>query len=189
MKPRFILASASPARKQLLRRAGFRFDVIPSRAREGIRGGLRKAVLANARRKAAAVARRHPGRWVLAADTLIEFEGSLHGKPRDFRAAEALLARMAGRAHRLATGVVLQRDRRRIERVAFTRVMMRAQPRERIRAVVRKSRATRLAGGYAIRRGRDPLVERLRGSFTNVVGLPMEIVSPLLRSLIADVAS
>jgi len=180
--PRFILASASPARKQLLRRAGFRFDVVPSRAREVMRGGLRVTVLANARCKAAVVARRHPGRWVLAADTLIEFERRLYGKPRNLRAAEALLVRMAGRTHKLATGVVLQRDRRRIERIAFTWVTMREQPRGRIRAALRRSRATRLAGGYAIRRGRDPLVERLRGSFSNVVGLPMEVVAPLVRA-------
>jgi septum formation protein len=178
---KFILASASPARKELLRRAGFRFDVIPSRARERMRRTLRDSVLTNAARKAAAVARRHPGRWVLAADTLIEFRGRLYGKPRSAAEATALLSRMAGRTHKLATGVALQLDARRIRRVAITWVTMRAQPRERIAEVVGLSRATRLAGGYAIRPGRDPLVERLRGSFSNVVGLPMEIVGPLLR--------
>lgn len=184
MMERFILASASPARKELLRRAGFVFDVVPSRVREYRKGTLRASVLANAERKAAAVSRRCPGRWVLAADTLIEFEGKQYGKPRSAAAAVALLTRLAGHTHRLATAVVLQCGDRKIQRVAFTRVTMRAQPRSKIAAVVRRSRPTRLAGGYAIRPGRDPLVERLGGSFTNVVGLPMEIVVPLLRRVL-----
>lgn len=181
MLERFILASASPARKELLRRAGFAFDVVPSRVRERMERTLRASVLANAERKSAAVSRRHPGRWVLAADTLIEFDGKQYGKPRSAAAAVSLLARLAGRTHRLATGVVLQRDGRRIRKAAFTKVTMRSQSRDRIAAIVRRYRATQLAGGYAIRPGRDPLVERVQGSFTNVVGLPMEIVGPLLR--------
>src|SRR5262245_50407356 len=109
-----ILASASPARAGLLRSAGIRFKIVPSRARELKGRGLtlRQAVLANARLKAAPVARRFPEDWVLAADTMIEFEGRLYGKPRDRKAALALLGAMAGRTHRLATGVVLRRGSR-----------------------------------------------------------------------------
>lgn len=91
------------------------------------------------------------------------------------------MTRLTGKVHRLATGVVLRKDRVEIRRVVLTRVKLRALDRAELGRVLR--RPDQLAGGYAIRRGRDPLVERIWGSFTNVVGLPMETVLPLLRRL------
>jgi septum formation protein len=178
-----ILASASPARRALLREAGVRFEVVPSRLPEiaGRGRSLDKTVLLNAARKARSVARRFPDRWVLAADTLIEYQGRIYGKPRDRKRAVAVLSKLSGRTHRLSTAVVLQRGRRVIRKIERTRVTLRALPPERIRRLIR--RPEKLAGGYAIRRGRDPLVESIRGSFTNVVGLPMEVVMPILRRL------
>lgn len=174
----FLLASASPARRALLQ--GFRFRVVPSGAREVRRRTLRETVIENARRKAAAVARRHPGAWVLAADTMISFRGRLHGKPRSRAAAERLLRALAGSTHTLGTGVVLERDGERIARYAVSRVTIReGAP---IREILARRDPTRFAGGYAIQAGRDPLVERIEGSRTNVIGLPMEIVGPLLKS-------
>lgn len=179
-----VLASASPARAALLRDAGVEFEVSPTAARElkGRGRTLRQAVLENARRKAAAAARRHPGRWVLAADTMIEFQGRLYGKPGDRRGALRLLGRLAGHTHRLATGVVLRQGGRSIERIAFTDVTFRPLVGADIRRLLNGYDATRLAGGYAIRRGRDPLVARIRGSFSNVVGLPMEVLPGMLRA-------
>ncbi|MBI2900934.1 MAG: Maf family protein [Planctomycetes bacterium] len=177
---RLILASASSARRELLRSAGFDFDVVAARVRE-LRGRCRPlcgTVLENARRKAAAVARRHRGRWVLAADTMIEFEGRLYGKPSGRGDGIGLLARMAGKTHTLATGIVLCRDRRAIERVVESRVTLRPLGRREIARIVRTPE--RFAGGYAVVGKDDPLVERIEGSFTNVVGLPMEVVAPLL---------
>lgn len=180
-----ILASASAARQGLLRAAGVSFEVSPARVRElqGRGRTLRETVLENARRKAAPIARRNPDRIVLAADTLIEFAGRLYGKPASRRAAEALLARLAGRTHRLATGVCLRVGRIRVLRCVVTEVTVRALELGRLRRILAADEPTRYAGGYAIRRGRDPLIERIRGSFTNVVGLPMEIVLPMLRRI------
>lgn len=178
-----ILASASPARRKLLRDAGFRFRVVPSDARETRRGTLRQAVLTNARRKAAAVAMRHPADWILGADTLIEFGGRIYGKPAGLRAAVALLARLAGRTHTLATGVVLRGGRRAVERVVVSRVTFRKLDRAAVERMVRRGDPSRFAGGYAIRERLDPLVARVRGSFTNVVGLPMGTLLPILRRL------
>ncbi len=178
--PVVILASASPARRQLLRDAGFEFEVLASRVRE-LRGrgrSLEETVVENARRKAGWAARRAPGRWVLAADTMIEFEGGLYGKPSGRRDGVALLARMAGKRHVLATGVVLRRDERAIVKVARSTVTLRPLDRTRIASIV--NAPERYAGGYAAIESDDPLVERIDGSFTNVVGLPMEIVGPLL---------
>lgn len=175
-----ILASASPARRELLRNAGYDFEVDTAEIPE-LRGRgrtLEETVLENARRKGAVVARRHPGAWILSADTMIEFEGRIYGKPSGHEGGVDLLARMAGKMHRLATGVVLRRGSRVVERVAITKVTMRPNPRARIAKIVKTP--TRFAGGYAIEERNDPLVDHVEGSFTNVVGLPMEVVVPLL---------
>lgn len=138
-------------------------------------------MLTNARRKADAVARRHPGTWVLAADTMIAFGGRIYGKPRDRKAALHLLTRLAGRTHVLGTAVVLQKDRFRIERYVTSRVTLRPDPP--LKKILRGTDPSRFAGGYAVRPGRDPLIAKIEGSVTNVIGLPMERVGPLLRAL------
>lgn len=175
----FILASASASRKGLLK--GFKFQVAPSGVREVKRATLRASVLANAKLKAEAVARRFPGRWILAADTLIAFRGKVYGKPRDRKAAAKLWTLLAGRPHTLATGVVLQKDGFRLVRCATSVVHVRADAP--IDALVKKDDPTRYAGGYKIRPKNDPLIEKIEGSRSNVIGLPMEIVEPLLRNL------
>lgn len=178
-----ILASASPARRRLLKEAGIRVRVVISDVSETRRGTLREAVIENARRKAAAVAKQHPDRWILAADTMIEFEGKVYGKPAGEKSSFRLMEKLAGRTHKLATGFVLQKDDRVIARVDYSRVRFRKLTREQIAAIQKKQDGTRFAGGYAIRKGRDPVVESVRGSFSNVVGLPMERVIPLLKKL------
>jgi MAF protein len=175
----FILASASPARRKLLR--GYRFKVVPSGVREVRRATLRATCLANARRKAQAVARRFPNTWVLAADTMMEFRGRLYGKPRSREAARRLLRMLAGRTHFIGTGVVLQKNRFRIERFVRSRVTVREHPP--LDRILVRTDPTRFAGGYALKPGRDPLIARVEGSVTNVIGLPMEELEPLLRSL------
>lgn len=180
-----ILASASRARRELLRAAGISFVVVPSRARETIGRGhpLRDVVLANARRKALAVARRFPGRWVLGADTLVELDGRLVGKPRTVAEAERLHLAMGGRWHRIATGVCLARDGDVRVLCVVSRVRVRSLTPPRLRRVYARTDPRTVAGGYAARRGRDPFVERVSGSFTNVLGLPMEAVLTRLRAL------
>ncbi len=178
-----ILASASAARQRLLRAAGVRFEVRPARVRElkGRGRSLRETVVENARRKAGFVARRRPDACVLAADTMIEFAGRLLGKPPTRKAALDLLSCLAGRPHILATGVVVQRGSRRSTLYVESTVTVRDLDRRALERLLRADDPTRYAGGYAIRRGRDPLIDRVEGSFTNVVGLPMESVLPLLR--------
>lgn len=175
----FILASASTSRRKLLK--GYYFRVVPSGVREVRRGGLKTTCLTNARLKADAVAARFPTDWVLAADTMIAYGGKIYGKPRDRKAAAALLRRLSGKTHLLGTGVVLQKGTFRIVKYVTSRVTLHDDPP--IDAIVRKTDPTQYAGGYAIREKNDPLIARIDGSRSNVIGLPMELLGPLLRRL------
>jgi septum formation protein len=175
----FILASASTGRRQLLK--GYAFRVVPSGVREVRRKGLRSTCVANARLKAGAVARRFPTDWVLAADTMIAFGGRIYGKPRDLKAARRLLGRLSGRTHVLGTGVVLQKGTFRIVKYVTSRVTLRKDPP--LDRILAKGDAVKYAGGYAIRLRNDPLIERVDGSVSNVIGLPLEAVRPLLDQL------
>lgn len=179
-----ILASASPARQELLRAAGVPFECVPSRVREiqGRGRRLRDVVLSNARRKALVVSRRFPGRWVLGADTLIEFAGRIVGKPRTLREAESLHVELGGRWHRIATGVCLVRGREIRLLYVVSRVLVRRLDPSRLRRLYARRDPRGMAGGYAVERAHDPLIERVEGSFTNVLGLPMEVVLPLLEA-------
>ena len=179
-----ILASASRARQELLQAAGVPFERVPSHVREIAGRGrrLRDVVLANARRKAVAVARRFPGRCVLGADTLIEFAGRLVGKPRTLAEAERLHVAMGGRWHRIATGVCLVQGREVRLLYAVSRVLVRRVEPQQLRRLYARMDPRGMAGGYAVERARDPLIERVEGSFTNVLGLPMEAVLPRLEA-------
>src|SRR5262245_3707970 len=180
-----ILASASPARQQLLREAGVPFEVMPSRARE-LRGRgrtLAATVLENALRKSRSAARRNPDRWVLAADTMIEFRGRIYGKPPTRKAALDLARKLSGKTHELATGVVLRRGARVLKRAVISKVRVRRLDDAALRRILAEGDPTRVAGGYRVKERRDPLIERIEGSFTNVIGLPMEWLLPRLESL------
>jgi septum formation protein len=180
-----ILASASAARRRLLREAGVPFEVLPSRARE-LRGRgrtLAATVLENALRKSGDAARRHPDRWVLAADTMIAFRGRIYGKPASRKAALDLARRLSGKTHDLATGVVLRRGGRLITRAVISRVKVRRLDDAALRRILASGDPTRVAGGYRVKKGRDPLIERIEGSFSNVIGLPMEWLLPRLETL------
>jgi len=175
----FILASASTSRRKLLK--GHRFRVVPSGVREVRRKTLRATCVTNARLKADAVARRFPTEWVLAADTMISYGGRIYGKPRDRKAAVRLLRTLAGATHTLGTGVVLQKGGFRIVKFVTSKVTLHDDPP--VEKIVARTDPMKYAGGYAIREKNDPLIRRIDGSRSNVIGLPMELLEPLLRKL------
>jgi MAF protein len=175
----FILASASTSRRKLLK--GHRFRVAPSGVREVRRKTLQATCVTNARLKADAVARRFPTEWVLAADTMISYGGRIYGKPRDRKAAVRLLRTLAGATHTLGTGVVLQKGSFRIVKFVTTKVTLHDDPP--VEKIVARTDPMKYAGGYAIREKNDPLIRRIDGSRSNVIGLPMEFLEPLLRKL------
>ncbi len=182
-----VLASASPRREALLRAVGLRFEVVPSGAdEEGIpaRGPRHYAVLA-ALAKARAVAQQRPDAAVLAADTVVALDGEMLGKPASPEEAVAMLRRLRGRWHRVTTGVAViapDASGRPQERTAAvtTRVLMRPYTDEEIAAYVATGDPLDKAGAYAIQNQEFRPVERISGSYPNVVGLPVRTALRLL---------
>jgi septum formation protein len=181
----WILASGSPRRAELLRAAGQRFEAEPSHVDEARRSGegaLRFAARV-AVEKAHEVAARHPGRWVLGADTVVIVDGEALGKPRDGAEAIAMLARLSGRAHEVATAFVLldPRGATLAQRVVRSKVVFRRLGVQEIAAYVATGEPLDKAGAYAIQGGAAAFVVSLQGSRSNVIGLPMDEVEEALR--------
>ena len=168
-----ILASASPRRSALLKEAGPIFasmQILTSHVEEG------SDPLENAMRKAEAVAQMNPRALVIGADTVIRFEGETIGKPADLEDAKRILAKLSGRTHDVATGVCV----RCVEAdflVRFeeaTHVTFRTLTPEIIENYVKAVDVLDKAGAYAIQEHGEDIIEKIDGSLTNVIGLPVE---------------
>ncbi|MDF1551721.1 MAG: Maf family protein [Deferrisomatales bacterium] len=180
---RFILASASPRRRELLGALHMPFTVVPSHAEETLPVGLAPAaaIEAVARIKADEVAGRvHQGCWVLAADTAVVLGDRVLGKPATRADAESMLRALAGRSHQVITAVaLLGPDVAEVFSVT-TDVRFRPLSLEQVRWYASLDEPYDKAGGYAIQGQGAFLVEAINGSYTNVVGLPMaEVVDHL----------
>jgi septum formation protein len=176
--PQVILASASPRRAELLRQLGVAFVVVPSDAAEMHDHQLtaREISQLNAYRKARAVAKKYPDALVLGADTLVYDGITLFGKPADLEEAYRMLESLQGRAHEVVTSVCLLNLRHHRQKVfaESTRVIFRPLDEAQIRRYLAKVNPLDKAGAYAIQEEGDLLVEQISGSYTNVVGLPVE---------------
>lgn len=179
-----VLASASPRRRELLAELGVSFEVIPARIPERPAAGERAERFARriARAKVAAVAGRAAGRFVLGADTIVVVDGEILGKPVSRDAATAMLRRLAGRIHLVETAVVLRAPDGSLplDDLIVTTVEFRRLDDDEIRAYVDTGEADDKAGAYAIQGRAAAFVHRTDGSYTNVVGLPLETVRPAL---------
>ncbi len=190
--PHLILASASPRRGDLLREAGLKFEVIPADVEELLDPTLPLPELTeeNASRKATAVAAGHPDALVIGADTLVTIDGRALGKPEDLEEAVRMLELLAGRTHEVCTGVCLcgVRPGEPDSCVRFheiTRVTFRALTRPQIEDYLRRIDPLDKAGAYAAQQEGSLIIESTAGSWTNVVGLPMERLQTEL-SLVLD---
>jgi len=180
-----ILASASPRRRELLAQAGYRFQVVPSEVEEptGRGSSARQTAVERARAKARAVAAKYPGHVVLAADTLVLLKGHILGKPADAADARHILQRLRGTRHTVVSGVAVRYGE--VERTGAeeTVVVMRRVADEAIDAYVATGGPMGKAGAYAVQEQGDRFIERMEGSYTNVVGLPMELVGRMLAAV------
>lgn len=176
--PPLILASASPRRQELLRQAGLVFKVLPSEAAEIHQPQLTARELAqvNAYRKARAIAKKNPDALVLGADTLVALETDLFAKPETLEAAYTMLQQLQGRTHEVVTGICLLHLRNHRQKVfaESTAVTFRPLDAVAIRRYLNLVNPLDKAGGYAIQEEGDLIVEKIAGSYTNVVGLPVE---------------
>ncbi len=177
-----VLASASPRRAQLLTAIGVRFEVVPADVDEAPVAGEPPETYVQrlALEKAREVAARVPGRVVLGADTTVTVDGEILGKAADEAEAHAMLARLAGRAHDVHTGVALVQGDTSTVACATTRVWFEAMTFEDIQAYVATGEWRDKAGAYGIQGRISRLVARVEGSYTNVVGLPVALVWDLL---------
>ncbi len=179
-----ILASASPRRRQLLTEHGYDFIVEPAEVTEVVPAHLtvKEIVLWNARLKANAVARAHPDAVVLGVDTLVSCAGIIFGKPSDMPEAEAMLTCLNGRDHEVFTGFCLVQHlpARESVSVVVTRVHFRNLTADARRAYLARIGPLDKAGAYAAQDDNGEMISRVEGSFSNVIGLPMEALGKAL---------
>ncbi|MDZ4200492.1 MAG: Maf family protein [Kiritimatiellia bacterium] len=192
--PDLILASQSPRRRDLLNAAGFVFTVIPPDVDETPRSGESPEVFACrvAADKARAVAGRLPPdsgpRVIVGCDTVVTIDGEILGKPSNKADAARMLHQLSGRVHQVISGlcVLLQTapgDREEKTQAVVTEVEFRALTETEIFRYVSTGDPMDKAGAYAIQGGAAHLVAAARGSYTNVIGLPVEILFPILDAL------
>jgi septum formation protein len=176
--PPIILASTSPRRAELLRQLQVQFTVVPSAATEVAHEHLSPLEVCqlNAHRKARAVAKKIPDALVLGADTLVFLDDEILGKPRNLADARRMLKRLRGRTHQVVTGVCMMHLRTHREHIfaVSTDVLFRAFSDATIAEYLAQVETLDKAGAYAIQQHGEWLVSEISGSFSNVVGLPLE---------------
>ena len=173
-----VLASASPRRRELLASLGVAFEVRTAEVEEDHHPEFtaRELALVNATRKALAVSRQFPDRLVLGADTLVTLAGRLFGKPADVAEAERMLEALQGGTHQVVTGVCLACESAGFKHVfaEITDVTFNRLTTREIRDYLALIHPLDKAGAYAIQEHGKRIVERIDGSYSNVVGLPVE---------------
>jgi septum formation protein len=176
--PQVILASASPRRCELLRELGVEFRIVASDSPEVHSDQLtaREVAQINAYRKARAVAKKFPDALVMGADTVVALDETLFGKPATLEDAYQMLERLQGRTHIVVSGICLLQLRTHRQRIFCdsTEVTFRPLDAVGIRRYLTRVNPLDKAGAYAIQEWGDEIVEAISGSYTNVVGLPME---------------
>ena len=184
MKNGFVLASKSPRRIELLRQLGFEFDIIPSEIDEDLIQGEppHEHVIRLAEAKALEIGSRYPDRWIIAADTAVFINGSILGKPKNGDEAVEMLSRLSGQEHLVLTGISAHHVRKEKggHQAVQTTVKMKVLLPAETRWYVNTGEPFDKAGGYAIQGIGSFMIESIKGSYTNVVGLPLyELVQML----------
>ena len=187
--PKLILASASPRRKDLLKQIGLEFEAYPADIDENSLGYMDAGKYAEemSRRKALMVAKDFYGatdeeHLILGADTTVEIDGTILGKPEDYDDAVRMLESIQGKWHRVITGITLvnAKNREVLTDSEMTRVKIRSMTPEMIQAYLKTGESLDKAGAYGAQGYGSLIVERVEGCFFNVIGLPIYKLSRLL---------
>ncbi len=184
-----ILASASPRRRQLMSEAGYEFTVVPPEVDESTFPAEKADPVEYAKRlalaKAKSIAQKHPDSFVIGADTIVDFRGRIIGKAADAEEAEQITRKLFSAPHKVITGVAIVRlsDGTELVQSDSTTVYPRKMTAEQITDHIKGGSWRDKAGAYAIQETGDEFVEKIEGSLTNVMGLPMELMESLLAGL------
>ena len=184
--PNLILASQSPRRKDLLEQAGLTFDVIPGNFDEDSvpLDAPETYVRVLAMNKANLIARLYPDSWVIGADTVVCIDNAVLGKPRSRQDARGMLNQLSGQTHQVVTGYALMCDSKQktVTDASKTDVTFKTLSKEEVEWYIHTREPFDKAGGYAIQELGTFLVKEIKGSYTNVVGLPVcELIGLLYR--------
>jgi septum formation protein len=186
---RIILASKSPRRRKLLSEAGYEFVVIPSDVEESVfsADGIKASEYAErlALAKAKSVASKHPDSIVIGADTVIDLDGRIIGKPADAKDAEQITEKLFSAPHKVITGIAIVRCCDSIEMVDSdtTIIYPKKITAEQIFEHIKSESWQDKAGAYAIKETGDEFIEKIEGSLTNVMGMPMELLERILQKI------
>jgi septum formation protein len=183
---RFILASASPRRIELLSLLGLRFEIMPSNVEEKFMKGEapRAHVLRLSEEKARIAYTLHPEAWVIGADTIVIINGDVLGKPRKPDEAKEMLGKLSGQIHTVFTGFTIARKSAGIviRDAVESSVRFREIPEDEMAWYIRSQEPYDKAGGYAVQGMGAFFIKEIHGSYTNVMGLPLcEVVDVLKR--------
>ena len=179
----FILASGSPRRKELLQQINVRFDIRISTAEEfsGDEFAPTELVVKNAAAKAKAVARLYPNQAVLGADTVVALDGHTYGKPNNREEAVQMLKKFSGRTHQVHTGIAWMYNGHLFTDVVTTDVEFALMADTEIERYVKSGEPMDKAGAYAIQGAAAEFIVGIHGSYSNVVGLPLNATVRLAR--------
>ena len=188
-KSKLILASTSPRRRLLMKKAGYKFEVIAPKVDESTYTAKKNSPVefakALALAKAKSVSPDFPDSIVIGADTIVDFEGEIIGKPDNADHAREITQKLFSRPHKVITALALVKQAEGIELVKAdtTRVYPKKMTAEQIARHIEGKSWQGKAGAYAIQETGDKFVEKIDGSLTNVMGLPMELLGQLLKDI------
>jgi len=187
MENRFVLASGSPRRIELLEQLGFDFDAAPSRVEEDCiqEETPQEHVIRLAEDKAKDVGKQYPDRWIIAADTVVYIDDFILGKPTNEQEAFEMLTRLSGREHCVLTGFSVHhfKKKRGDSQAVQTAVRVKSLTPLEMKWYVSTGEPFDKAGAYAIQGIGSFMIESIRGSYTNVVGLPLCELIQMLNGL------
>ena len=184
-KVKFILASASPRRKELLKMLDCKFQIMPSKIEEKINFGL--SPVENVKRlsglKALNIASKIPAGIVIAADTDVVLNGKVLGKPKDKKEAYKMLKKLSGKEHRVITGITVidAKTKKLLQDAVVTRVKFLELSKDLIERYIAAGESLDKAGAYGIQGKAALFVQSIKGDYFNVVGLPLAALSQLLK--------
>jgi septum formation protein len=185
-EPNLILASKSPRRRYLLKQVGLSFSVIPSRFDETsvTMSTPETYVRILAEAKAAEVSKRYPQSWIIGADTIVLIDNTILGKPASWAQARGMLKRLSGKNHQVLTGfsICCAARQKKFSETVKTDVIFKDLTEPEIEWYIHTQEPFDKAGAYAIQGIGSFLVKRIKGSYTNVVGLPIcEVIEYLIK--------